>query len=64
MSLEIASQIAGILSCIFGLIALVGLKVIYKIITKQKNSNNITVQGDAVFDKSFNLSNKVEKYHE
>lgn len=61
MSLEISSQIAGILSCLFGFLSLVGLGIVYRGINKQKNNNTITVNnGDAIFDKSFNLSNKSE----
>jgi hypothetical protein len=59
MNWEISSQIAGVVSCFLGFLSVAGLRIVYININKQKN--NIIINGDAVFEKSFNMSNKVEK---
>lgn len=61
MNLETVSQIADILSCFIAFLVLIGLGFIYNSINKQSSKNNIIVNGNAVFEKSLNLSNKVEQ---
>lgn len=62
MTLEIASQISGIISCIFSLLALIGIGVsIHKIskISKQVNEPKIVIGNNNQID-GLNFSNKSE----
>lgn len=59
MTLEHLSQLAGIGSFILSIFTLFGVVSVNKKIN-QKNDNNITVNGDAVFKGSFNVSSKEE----
>ncbi|MEY2664745.1 MAG: hypothetical protein RIT04_553 [Candidatus Parcubacteria bacterium] len=61
MNLEIWSQLASVFSAIFALLALIGIGVTYKVVNKQSNKNNVVVNGSAMFEGSFNVSNKVDK---
>ncbi len=62
MSLEIGSQISSICSALFALVALFGIRAVYRKITnKQNNENKIVVNGQAHFEGSFNVSNKVNE---
>jgi len=62
MSIELLSQWAGIGSFILSLLTLGGIRMVYKkLVVKQENQQNIVVNRDAIFNGSFNVSNKVEK---
>ena len=57
MGIELLSQIAGILSCLFALLALIGIGITIKKINKLNTKSNINVFGDVVGD--INASNQV-----
>ncbi len=60
MNLEIWSQISGILSAIFGIVALLGIGAVYRKV-KISNKQNVVVNGDAVFSGSFNAVGTIDK---
>jgi len=64
MLLKNISQIAGILSCLFSLLALIGIGISYRIlknINKQKNEPKIMQVGDNNTIKDVVLKNKFKQ---
>ena len=61
MTLETLSEIASVVGALFGLLSLIGIGMIFVNKNKQSNNPSVVVNGDATFDGSFNISNKVNQ---